>query len=464
MPTLLARPEMVRACRGRDFGAIFAMVRSVGVTASSMARDCGLSPNRVSDVIHGRHMVEKIDVVERIADGLRIPGHMLGLADRPWEDTAKHRHSTPPVRLTWTADELHEMVGSYTGSDLVMDRRSATRTIMSVTLGPALLDSLERWLVNESPPRPGTRRPSGVGDEEVKQLEHTARVFRQWDHQFGGGLRRKAVVGQLSEVAGLLRGAHPHSIERRLYRVMAELAGTAATMSWDCGMQKVAHDYYLIAVQAAKAAGDRALGANVLAGMARQYLYLDRPQDALDIIRLARDGAHSHATPAVVSMLLTREAWAYAQLGRVEAFRRATALAEDRLTDSTRAEEPHWIGYFGRAEIAGVTGGRWLDLARVDRRHAEAARVNISAALAMRTTGSLRSRALDHLGLAEVHFILGDHSTAVRVANRALDVAEHTRSGRVSTQIRDLYGRTAARGSQPGVRELRSRMRDLLAA
>ncbi len=37
-------------------------------------------------------------------------------------------------------------------------------------------------------------------------------MFRQWDAQCGGGLRRKAVVGQLHEVTDLLQEPHPEQV------------------------------------------------------------------------------------------------------------------------------------------------------------------------------------------------------------------------------------------------------------
>ncbi|MEU8133201.1 hypothetical protein [Streptodolium elevatio] len=463
MPRLLVKPEMIAACQRRDFSVVFAVIKSSGISASAIARACELTPNRVSDVINSRHAIEKLAVIERIADGIRIPGRMLGLADRAWEGALPDASSGSGVSLVWDPRQVTDMVRRYTRSDLVMDRRTAAVAVLAGSLGPTLVESLERWL-RDDPKEQWSGRARGVGEDEVSQLEHAARVFRQWDHQFGGGIHRKAVVGQLSEVADLLKVPHPRRIQRRLYAVMAELAGSAATMSWDCGMQKTAQDYYLMAVQSAKAAGDRPYGAKVLAGLARQYLYLDRANDALDIIRLARDGAQGHATPAVMSMLHTREAWAYAKLGRVEAFRRATATAEDTFANAVATDEPHWIAYYGEAEIAGVTGGRWLELARFDPKYAEPARRNITQAIETRGRTGLRSLALDRIGLAEVLFIQGDHSAGVRAASGAMDVAEHTQSGRVVEQLRGLYGYTAARASYPGIRDLRDRMRDLLTA
>jgi hypothetical protein len=109
-------------------------------------------------------------------------------------------------------------------------------------------------------------------------------------------------------------------------------------MSWDSGMQAMAQRYYILALRASKEAKEYSFGANILASMARQLLYMDRPGDALELIRLAEDGAKGHAPGgAVWSMLHTREAWAYAKLGRVQAFRRATGKAEDALADASAA-------------------------------------------------------------------------------------------------------------------------------
>src|SRR5260370_27930809 len=92
---------------------------------------------------------------------------------------------------------------------------------------------------------------------------------------------------------------------------------------------------------------------------------MGRPDDALELIRLAGDGASKgHVSGAVWSMLHTREAWAYANLGRVQAFKRATGKAEDALAGADRSEDPYWIRYFDEAELAGTTGGRLLHLAQ----------------------------------------------------------------------------------------------------
>ncbi|MFD4604092.1 hypothetical protein ACFWPQ_39520 [Streptomyces sp. NPDC058464] len=345
----------------------------------------------------------------------------------------------------------------------MMDRRAATRALAGAAItGTALLDPLEGWLQ----PAGSTARPrhrGRLGAREVEELASAARAFRAWDHKYGGGLRRKAVLGQLSEVAAHLDEHQSPKVEQRLYQVMAQLAGTAATMAWDTGLQRRAQNYYLLALRASHAGGDMVFGANVLAGMARQMLYRDQPQDALELIRLAQDGARHVAGPTVRAMLHTREAWAYAALGRTAAFQRATAEAAAALADAKPAEEPYWIAYFDEAELAGTTGGRLLDLARQNpKQYAEPAATEIHQALARRGPEAGRSHALDRIGLAQCHFLLGDLTGAVEETHRAVDAARATRSSRVRAQLGELYPYTVGNSAARPVREARDRIRDLL--
>ncbi|MFD7907381.1 hypothetical protein ACFV4G_34750 [Kitasatospora sp. NPDC059747] len=85
---LLSNPEMIAACRRRDFAAVFRLLKLAGVYPSLIARACDMTPSRVGEIIAGKRKIEKIDLVERIADGLHIPGRMLGLASRTWEQEA----------------------------------------------------------------------------------------------------------------------------------------------------------------------------------------------------------------------------------------------------------------------------------------------------------------------------------------------------------------------------------------
>ncbi|MFD6554428.1 helix-turn-helix domain-containing protein [Streptomyces sp. NPDC058398] len=471
-PDLLDREDVKRALAEHDFAAAFALIKKWGgLSQNRIAAACQLTPGKVSTIISGQQQVTSFDVICRIADGLRIPGHMVGLADRPWENRPQPDSPDPPPSTasrssdgaSWRPSATVDLAADLTRSDLVMDRRTAARTVAGAAVfGAALLDSLESWLKPPPAAAPTVRRGQ-IGRREVQELEATAKAFRAWDHKYGGGLRRKAVVGQLNEVASHLDEQQAPAVEQALFRVMAQLGGVAATMAWDCGLHKQAQNYYLLALRAAHAGGDACFGANVLAGMARQMLYTDRPQDALELVRLAQKGARTSASPRVRAMLHTREAWAYAAMGRTAAFERATQEAADVLAESPVADDPYWIAYFNEAELAGVTGGRLLDMARTDPlEHAEAAAASIRDALTTRGAEASRSHALDLIGLAECYFLLGDVSGAVEHTHRAVDAAASTQSGRVRTQLGQLYPYTVGRSTSSTVSEARARLREVL--
>ena len=469
-PNVLARADLQRSLREHDFAEAFRIIKTWGgMSQNAIANACGLTPGKVSTIMKGSAQVTSFEVLARIADGLHIPGGMLNLAPRPWEtrdDRPAAPVDAPPIAgqdTPWQADVTVALANQLTRSDLTMDRRTLARALATTAVtGSALLDALEGWMHPAASGIPA-RRPGRLGERDVDHLEHTAKAFRQWGHQFGGGLRRKAVLGQLAEVSALLDEHQAPAVETRLYRVMAQLAGSAASMAWDSGLQRRAQDYYQLSLRAAHAGGDRLWGANVLAGMARQMLYTGRPADALELIRLAQDGARSEAGPRVRAMLHTREAWALAALGRTAAFKRATEQARTALANNGD-DEPHWIAYFGEAEIAGTTGGRLLELARQDpHAHADAAAEQIQHALATRSPDAGRSRALDHIGLAETYFLAGDVVAAAEQTHTAVDAAERVHSGRVRAGLADLYQYTVGHGASRGVREARARIREQLA-
>ncbi|MGV9924502.1 hypothetical protein [Nocardia rhamnosiphila] len=373
------------------------------------------------------------------------------------------------VATVWRTPDSADFVtatAELTRKDLTMDRRHATQALLGVAIGAGLLETVERWLFFDDAPRL-VEKPMGLGMQEVEQLEHVARSFREWDDQFGGGLRRKAVVGQLADVNEMLRQRQPVRVEKRLWGVLAQLAETAATMSWDSGQQATAQQYYALAARAASRADDPAFCAFTLAGMARQLLGLDGDAgaaDALELVRIARDRGAGALTPTVEAMLYTREAWALSKLERPSGFRRACEKAKEKYAAPQPATDPFWVHYFDAAELAGTIGGRLLDMSRRKPVFAVEAIDHIELAVQSRRADRIRSTALDQLGLAEARMIQGEVEEACRVGHDALTTVERTRSDRVRVKVGKLYKRTERVKGNVAVTELRDRMRPLLNA
>jgi hypothetical protein len=74
--------------------AAFSLIKKWGcLSQNRIASACQLTPGKVSTITSGQQQVTSFDVICRIADGLRIPGRMVGLADRP----GRPDRSAPPT-------------------------------------------------------------------------------------------------------------------------------------------------------------------------------------------------------------------------------------------------------------------------------------------------------------------------------------------------------------------------------
>ncbi|MFJ4716179.1 hypothetical protein [Streptomyces sp. NPDC088785] len=366
-------------------------------------------------------------------------------------------HQAPSVSgvdLPWTGPQTVALIGEFSRSDLMLARRGFLGSSLALAAGPALIEPMQRWLVptpgaGAGRPEPdaatsaGHRRANRLSKPELDLLESTTVMFRQWDAQCGGGLRRKAVVGQLHEVTDLLQEPQPDSTTRRLFKVAAELAELAGWMSYDVGLQPTAQKYFVLALHAAKEAGDKPLGSYILSSMSRQMIHLGRPDDALELIHLAQYGSRDCASPRTQAMLYAMEARAYANMGQPGKCKRAVRMAEDTFTDADDWDEPDpdWIRFFSAAELHGENSHSFRDLAYVAGR--SPAYASMSEPLMRRAVDLFgqdaehqRSYALNLIGMATVHLLQKEPEQATVMAKEALGIARKVRSERVNTRIR----------------------------
>ena len=373
----------------------------------------------------------------------------------PVEDLGLRPAHQPPaggdVDLPWAGPQTVQLINEFSRGDLMLGRRGFLGASLALSAGPALVEPMQRWLVptaagGGSPEAAAATytaggRPSRLSVQELELLESTAEMFRVWDNQCGGGLRRKAVVGQLHEVTDLLQEAHPEPVARRLYRITADLAALAGWMSYDVGLQPTAQKYLVLALHAAKEAGDRPLGAFVLSSMSRQMIHLDRPDDALELIHLAQYGSRDSATATTQAMLYALEARAYAGMGQVNKCHRAVRMAEDAYAESRPGEDPSWISFFNEAELHAENAHSYRDLAYAAGRsptYASLAHPEMALAVSGFSEDSIHQRAyaLNLVGLGSVHLLMKEPEQAAYVTDRAVSVAKRVRSERVNTRIR----------------------------
>ncbi|MCH0541256.1 hypothetical protein I3F58_17120 [Streptomyces sp. MUM 203J] len=367
-------------------------------------------------------------------------------------------HQSPSVGgvdLPWAGPQTVSLLSEFSRSDLMLARRGFLGTSLALAAGPALIEPMQRWLV----PTPGGDRlePAGAGRRsyklskaELEMLETTTVMFRKWDAQCGGGLRRKAVVGQLHEVTDLLQESHPAATAQRLFRCAAELAQLAGWMSYDVGLQPTAQKYFVLALHAAKEAGDKPLGSYILSSMSRQMIHLGRPDDALELIHLAQYGSRDCATARTQAMLYAMEGRAYANMGQPSKCKRAVRMAEDTFVDAGLDDtpEPNWIGFFSEAELNAENSHSYRDLAYVAGRspsYASMAEPVMQRAVDLFAKDDVhqRSYALNLVGMATVHLLKKEPEQAALRAGQCLTVAKRVRSERVNTRLRKTVANAA---------------------
>ncbi|WP_031087116.1 hypothetical protein [Streptomyces sp. NRRL WC-3549] len=381
--------------------------------------------------------------------------------------TQKH-----PDGMPWAPERTAAVLTEFTGMDLMLNRRGLVGAGAALTAGSAITGAMYDWLHSEPAPTAPNARPdepqhvesagfdryeaAPVGSEEIEALERSVEVFRAWDASRGGGLQRKAVVGQLNEVGGMLAYRHPEHLQRRLWGVAANLAVLAGWMSHDVGLEPTAQKYFVIAAHAAREGGDRPRAGEALSRAARQMVHLGRPDDALDLMKLAKSGSGDQTLPRTQAMLRTIEAWAQASMGQGQAMRRTLGEAEELfVSDKGDVPPPSWMQMFDEADMHGMQALAFRTLAEHDPAAANTAQRHARQALDLRRNGRQRSKIFDYISLASACFIADDPEQADRYARLALVSMGETSSHRTWDRLREMYRLTGQFAGYAKIEDLR---------
>jgi hypothetical protein len=116
---VLERQDFAAACAGRDLGAILRIAvqwGGPGFSISHVSRRCEMSLSQAADYTKRGRQATKLEIIERVADGLHVPGYMLGITERPWESGSSE--SSHPAR-TFPDIAAETATAAYAGRGLV---------------------------------------------------------------------------------------------------------------------------------------------------------------------------------------------------------------------------------------------------------------------------------------------------------------------------------------------------------
>ncbi|MFE6766490.1 XRE family transcriptional regulator [Streptomyces sp. NPDC057689] len=307
--SLLTDPVMIEACRVRDFGRVFKLVKArAGIYPSMIARRCDLTPSRVGEVIAGRRQLLHMDVVERISDGLRIPGHMLGLARRSWET---------PQDLTATPREPAEASASAIEPP-VAELPEAAKDARSLAADAKLSARLARHAAE-------TNVNALVLEQFDADIERLARDFVSRPVPLLVPEIRTAQGG----VFQLLEGRQHPSQTRHLYVIAGWLAGLAAHAALDLGNRSAAATHVRTVVQCAEISEHSPLRAWARSFQSLVAYWAGDYRRAGDIAQAGQSEGRGPGTGTIKARLLSLEARARAASGDKRVALRTLALAHE---------------------------------------------------------------------------------------------------------------------------------------
>jgi len=278
-----------------------------------------------------------------------------------------------------------------------------------------------------------------------------------------GGPLLTLVGDQLRYVTGLIENRrYGESVGRRLHGTAAELLRLGGWLAFDSGRHALAQRHWIAALHAAHAAGDRAIGANILGFMSCQAKDLGQTQQAITLAETARAG-YPGATPQVTAILNLRAAEAYANDQALTACRSAIDAAFEALSDaSSSAGSPDWCYWLDEVHANGQAGYCFVRLGDWDN-----ARKHLRAAIRLQGSDTARESALRQVLLATTYVCQNqpDIDGAISHANRAVEaLGGEVDSPRCVGHVSRLLEHLAPYRRRPAVRDFFDRSRHLISA
>ncbi|ONI83531.1 hypothetical protein ALI22I_34130 [Saccharothrix sp. ALI-22-I] len=331
--------------------------------------------------------------------------------------------------------------------------RGVVATVASAALGNPVAEALSRAAAGDTPSR--------VGATDVQQIDHAISTFGDWQDLYGGGACRAAIAEQVKWATGLLKADSTGRVKDDLYRSVGFLADIAGWGAFDAGYHDDARQHFNLALYCAEQANDWGLRANVLSDMARQAIYVGRPDDGLSLIELAQV-RQDRQTATVRAMLSTVRARALAKMGnRGEEAYGAVLAAEDHFSNRNPNDDPPWITYFSSAALAGDTGHGLLDVALTGG-HVDDTRNRLRQSVASYTPTQARARAFALSKLAILELKVGDASQGVAHARDALSAEAPLKSKRARDDLAEIHTALTRHVALPGASDLRLKITQVL--
>ena len=429
-----------------DIGAVFGFLKERGFSWSAIATATGLGASRVSEIAVGRRMVTDYSVLERIAEGLSIPRHYMGLA----------------------LDEqaLHHRQGSFSdqaGPAVPIDHRELLGIVASIAVG-AIPADVQRWLPNSQE----IAVPATISPDEVATVRAVTAFHRRLDAAAGGGRCLQSARGYVAWATQLLQVSCTDAVAADLRAALAELHNLVGWVAHDLDDHAMARRHLTQSLVLARQTDSLPLLANTLYRLGRVSLHQEQPAEALQLFGLGQLAAQQAGCHASVAILHANTAWAYALLGVDDHVVDSLTRARGELDQADLESAPAWTHFaLTEADVHGISAVVYTALARHPEhvRYVDRATEHSHQAERLRRPQDRRSFIFDTISVATASILAGDLATAGEYGMKAVGLmADGMRSARVNDRLNALWELAAPHAArEPALAAFGSRIAELQA-
>ncbi len=405
----------------------------------------GITQAQLSRIEHGP-AIRNLDKLIHWAKILRIPARYL------WFDLPEERRGVSRPNRSW-GEAVVEPEGPVLMAEWTPESAASLMEMVTpddaVEITPTLAIRLaHEWLVTEPPQIVEIRAGRQIGEGLIGTLERRVEQLRRMDDFIGGNDLHELVEKELRATIGLLKEAsYRETLGKRLLTTVGELCQLAGWVTADAGLSAVAERYYAGGVQAAHAAEDAPLAANLISLMSYLYSNVGNPREAALLAHSAYAGAKRRCSATTQALLQERIAWAHARAGDLRQAQRALGEADLAYEQANPADDPAWVYWLNRDEMDVMAGRCYTEL-----RQPQQAEPLLRGVLDHYNEDFVRETLLYSSWLAESYVQTEDIDEAASLATRALILSTRVNSSRGKQRVQLLRQRL---GVYPHVRSVR---------
>jgi transcriptional regulator with XRE-family HTH domain len=438
------------------------------LTIAALARLVGYSPSFISDVEHGNKTRSRqfVEACERVFD---TDGALLTLFEEAIHEETARRHaklarsrqaggwegtpSTPSVPVPLARPDASKplLVAGSLREEAATNRRETLQLgakVAGIAAGARILEGIGSLPFAIS----RALQSSTISNGLLHRYEQEAEQYVVAYQRMGPAPLLADVHDRLVELQPWVKSRQSTAQQRRLARVVAQLATLMGIFMFDAEQYPLAHRWFDTALDAAGEAEDDTLAAWVLIGTSFVPIYSGDAHGALRLIRRGQRFTGSGAS-AARAMLGGLEARVQASMGNLTDSRAALKEAEAVLGAAPKGELA--IFSFTQAQLAFYAGTAFVRLGQP-----AVAQAYAHQALALYgSTPHYMDPALVRLDLARAYVQQGEIDQACNLGSQVLAGTPGQRPGPIERRARELWRALQPYAHSPIVRDFSDQLR-----